>query len=215
MRIPLEKRLKRKLHQDIAELQDTALEAVYSIEENAVLHGGTAIWRCFDGNRFSEDLDFYFKPKSKFKELFEQKLESVGVKVSKFRLTQNTVYSKVESNKVSVAIEIALREFKKPAVSAYEKIDGTIIDIFTPSANELLLEKLSAFKSRRLIRDIYDVFHLSRFVFPDKYFEKNVFKLLEGLPEPADEQNLKNIVLAGVVPSFEQMVDALKRRFLH
>ena len=33
------------------------------------------------------------------------------------------------------------------------------------------------------------------------------------IPKPVDEQNLKNIVLFGAVPSFGQMVQALQRRF--
>ncbi len=214
MKIPLHNRLKRTLHKDIAELQDIVVETVYSLEENAVLHGGTAIWRCFGGNRFSEDLDFYIKPKADFKELLEKKLGLLGLKITKFRKTENAVYSKIEKEKVSVALEIALREFKKPAVSEYEKADGTSIDIFTPSADELLVEKLNAFKNRRLIRDIYDVFHLSRFSSNDEKFSKMVAGLLENLPKPADEQNLKNLVLAGAVPSFEQMAVVLKRRFL-
>src|SRR3989344_3529153 len=188
MKIPLHNRLKRKLHRDIAELQDIVVETVYSLEETAVLHGGTAIWRCFAGNRFSDDLDFYIKPKADFKGLLEKRLFPLGIKITKFRKTENAVFSKMENENASAALEIALREFKKPVVSAYEKADGTSIDIFTPSADELLVEKLHAFKSRRLIRDIYDVFHLSRFSSTDKEFSKTVSGLLENLPKPADEQ---------------------------
>src|SRR3989338_8635212 len=115
MKIPLNNRLKRQLHKDIAELQDIVVETVYSLEENAVLHGGTAIWRCFTGNRFSEDLDFYLKPKADFKGLLEKRLFPLGIKITKFRKTENAVYSKIEKEKTSVALEIALREYKKPA----------------------------------------------------------------------------------------------------
>ena len=60
MRIPLANKLKKRLHSETAFLQDEVIDIVYGLEPNAVLHGGTAIWRCYQGNRFSEDLDFYF-----------------------------------------------------------------------------------------------------------------------------------------------------------
>jgi len=213
MKIPLHNRLKRQLHRDIAALQDIVVENVYSLEENAVLHGGTAIWRCFDGNRFSEDLDFYIKPRKSFREKLGTQLERLGMKVSKYRQTSNAIYSRVEHQNTVVSLEIALRNYSGAVASTYEKVDGTLIDVFTPSANELLKEKLIAYANRKLIRDIYDVYHLSRSIEADKGYEKEISRILQNLPKPADEQNLKNIVLVGAVPSFEQMVQALQRRF--
>lgn len=61
MEIPLEKRLKKRLHVDVGRLQDEAMEVLYSVDNTLVLHGGTAIWRCFSGNRFSEDWTFTAK----------------------------------------------------------------------------------------------------------------------------------------------------------
>jgi len=53
-KIPLHLKLKRKSHKDIARLQDIVIDVLYKIFPNAILHGGTAIWRCYNGNRFSE-----------------------------------------------------------------------------------------------------------------------------------------------------------------
>ena len=121
MKIPLQNRLKRQLHRDIAALQDIVVENVYSLEENAVLHGETAIWRCFDGNRFSEDLDFYMNPGKSFREKLGTQLERLGLKVSKYRQTSNAVYSRIEGMDTVVSLEIALRNYSKPAVNPYEK----------------------------------------------------------------------------------------------
>ena len=213
MKIPLSLRLHRQLHKDMAALQDMVLESVYAVEEKAVLHGGTAIWRCFQGNRFSEDLDFYLKPGKDFQARLARQLQAAGVVLTRFRQTQNAVYAKASHARVVVSLEIALRGFPRPVASEYEKADGTAIDVFTPSAQELLLEKLAAFRSRRLVRDIYDVHHLSRLVSVDAAYGEKVAGLLEGLPAPVDEQVLKSLVLAGAVPSFQQMRDALERRF--
>lgn len=214
MNIPLSKRIRQRQHRLIAELQDIVLEAFYGIEGNAVLHGGTAIWRCLQGNRFSEDLDFYARPKKSLKEELEKELGFTGTRLVKFRQTQNAVYCKAQRGGVEVSLEIALREFKNPVASSFEKCDGTFIDVFTPSTEELLLEKLAAFKNRKLIRDIYDVYHLSRLITNENtQFRKKTRGLLENMPRPLDEQNLKNIVLSGAAPSFEQMKSTLQRRF--
>jgi len=62
-RIPLGLRIKRKRHREIAFLQDIIVEKLYEIFSKAVIHRETAIWRCYDGNRFSEDIDVYIEEK--------------------------------------------------------------------------------------------------------------------------------------------------------
>ena len=81
------------------------------------------------------------------------------------------------------------------------------------SAEDVLLEKLAAFRGRRLVRDIYDVYHLSRLAGNEKGFKEKVAGQLVSLPQPVDEKNLNALVLSGAVPSFAQMADALRRRF--
>jgi len=211
--IPLFKRMKKQAHRDIALLQDQVLGVVYSLDGSAVLHGGTAIWRCFRGNRFSEDLDFYSVPGSRFRELLSKEIGKSGLELLKFRETENSVYSKISGGNALVALELAKRRFRNAAVSEFETADGNFIDVFTPGPNALLLEKLSAYRGRMLVRDIYDVYHLSRFVEASRPFNKEVSGLLAGLPLPKDERNLKGLILSGAVPSFSQMADALKARF--
>ena len=211
MGIPLYNRLKKQSHREIAALQDLVVDAVYAAQENAVLHGGTAILRCFQGQRFSEDLDFYFKPKESFKESLGNKLKSLNAEITKFRKTSNAIYAKVKSDRTEISLEIALRSFGKPVASEYEKADGAFIDVFTPTAEELLIEKLSAYKNRKLVRDVFDVYFLSRVVDEKKIREK-ISGTLKELPRPIDEQNLKNIVISGAVPSFDQMTEKIKAR---
>ena len=52
-KIPLQVKLKRETHRRIASAQDLIVQEVYAVFERAVLHGGTAIWRCYNGKRFS------------------------------------------------------------------------------------------------------------------------------------------------------------------
>lgn len=213
MRIPLYNKLRRQFHREIGLLQDNVVEIVYSLNENAVLHGGTAVWRCFNGNRFSEDLDFYFVPEKNFGELLAKKLSFQNMELVKFKSTGNSFFSKVKRDNVIVSLEVSVRIFKKPIVKEFEKIDGNFLDVFTLPVEELFLEKLNAFKNRKLIRDIYDVYHLSKFVEKNSDFDKKVFGLLDLLPLPVDEKNLKALVLFGAIPSYSQMLEVLKKRF--
>jgi len=41
--------LKKKIHKDIAMAQDLMIIELYDNLSNAVIHGGTALWRCYGG----------------------------------------------------------------------------------------------------------------------------------------------------------------------
>ncbi|MDO8428323.1 MAG: nucleotidyl transferase AbiEii/AbiGii toxin family protein [Candidatus Diapherotrites archaeon] len=214
MKISLFNRLRKQLHRDIASLQDEVLEIVYSVEPKAVLHGGTSIWRCFAGNRFSEDLDFYFKPKENFKSELEIALKARGLKLNKYKQTSTTIFSKISNERVEVRLEAnMITTIKRPVVQAYEKLDGTYTNVFALSVEDLILEKLITYTNRKLIRDIYDVYFLSNQAQVSNETEKKIKDLLKQLPLPADEKDLKAIVYAGAVPSFEQIKQALLLKY--
>jgi predicted nucleotidyltransferase component of viral defense system len=212
MRIPLFNRLKKRLHVDIALLQDEVVDVVYSLNPEAVLHGGTAIWRCYAGNRFSEDLDFYISENEKFKKAFEQALNSRGLQLCKYKKTSNSIFSKVSNGSVEVRFEASFRKPKRIEARPFERADGTIMSVFTLSPEALLLEKAMAYSNRGLVRDIYDVFILSTIASLDKPNSQKVLSLVQRAGRPYDEKSLKVIVFSGAVPSFDQMLFALQRR---
>lgn len=213
MIIPLEKRLKKKMHIEIALLQDEVLEILYNIENNLVLHGGTAIWRCYNGNRFSEDLNFYCRNIEKLERELKKKIEAQNLTILKFKKTTNLIFCKISDGNREVRLEINYAAGKTGIVKSYEKTDCSFMDVLTLSPEELILEKISAYENRRFIRDIYDVYHLSNYLTDEKKVEKKVVRLLALLMPPIDKENLKTIVYAGKIPLFEQLVEALKRRF--
>ena len=51
MDFPIIYRLRRKSQKELAELQDEVVDVVYTLLDNAVIHGGTAIWRCYGGKK--------------------------------------------------------------------------------------------------------------------------------------------------------------------
>ena len=86
IKIPLQAKLKREIHRRIAYAQDLIVNEVYFVFDKAVLHGGTAIWRCYNGKRFSEDLDFYLpNDKKKIEALFEN-LKKAGFNIKKRKI---------------------------------------------------------------------------------------------------------------------------------
>ncbi len=214
MIIPLEKRLRKRMHVEIALLQDETAEILYGIENNLVLHGGTAVWRCYGGNRFSEDLDFYCRDAGRIEERLKTKLEERGLTVPKFKKTDNLIFCKVSNGGVEIRIEINHSARKAGAiVRPYEKTDGSFMDVLTLSPEDLVLEKIGAYSGRRFIRDIYDIYHLSNYLKNEIKIGPKVVEFLGSLKLPVDEENLKAIVYSGKIPSFEQIVEALKRRF--
>ncbi|HNV01661.1 MAG TPA: nucleotidyl transferase AbiEii/AbiGii toxin family protein [archaeon] len=208
MNIPLSKVLKKRAHLELALLQDEAIDIVYNIDDEVVFHGGTCIWRCFQGKRFSEDLDLYSTKITKEKLEIESKKR--GLKLIKYKETENSIYSKISNGESEVSIEFALRKIKG-TICDYEKVDGSKILINALTKNELILEKAKAFASRKLIRDIYDVFFLTT--------NQNIVEIKQELstiintfPEPVDEKNLKTLIYSGPAPTFKDMITSIKNR---
>ena len=216
MRVPLGLALRKRQHLEIAQLQDEIAETFCALAPKAVLHGGTAIWRCFQGVRFSEDLDFYAVLPENFKELLAQKLSKNGLILEKFKQTENSVFSKIASpSGTEVKLEIALRKAKSSIPLSFEKTDGSSMIVFSLSAEDLLVEKINAFQNRRLIRDLFDVFFLSSKISDFEKVRKNLASFLEKPKTPIDEKNLKTIVYSGIAPSGKQMLEELKKRLWH
>jgi len=51
--IPLNLKLNKRSEREIAYAQDVIVAELYKFFPEAIIHGGTAIWRCYQGNRFS------------------------------------------------------------------------------------------------------------------------------------------------------------------
>jgi predicted nucleotidyltransferase component of viral defense system len=210
MDIPIEKKLRKRAQIELAKLQDEVLEIFYKVcSEKPILHGGTAIWRCFDGLRFSEDLDFYGVVNNGLEDSLRAELESRGLILSKFKKAPHVVYAKISNDYTTVKLEITQKTDQIPTLSKYKKTNGAELDIYALSCKDLLVEKMNAYQDRKFIRDIYDVYFLSGLI--DGELPK-LKEFLSDLPDPIDEENLKILIYLGVAPSFKDMVLKLKRR---
>ena len=88
----------------------------------------------------------------------------------------------------------------------FERVDGTFSDILSISANDLLAEKIAAYKDRRFIRDIYDIYILSSYIEKNNGITKKVSDFLNKLPSPVNESDLAAIIYDGPIPTFQSML---------
>lgn len=210
-RIPLQVRLKRESHRKIAYTQDIIVTEVYKLFDRAILHGGTAIWRCYSGKRFSEDLDFYLpNDKQKINAVFDN-LKKIGFEIKKKKISDTSIYSELELNRVSVRLEATFQK-KDATICDYEMSDGNIISIHSLAPEMFLVEKINTYLKRFKIRDLWDVFFLLRILKnPEKINEIGI--LIKRYEKPIDEADLKVIVLEGIVPSAEDMIKYIKQKW--
>lgn len=213
MRIPLSKRLRKQEHREIASLQDEVVEIMFSAFADCkpVLHGGTAVWRCYDGNRFSEDLDFYALEREDFKERLLKEAKALGLSVAKFKQTENVVFAKISDGGVEVRLEINFARVRteEAVVGRFEKTDGSFLDVLILPPEALISEKMLAYENRRFVRDFYDVYHLSGLI---EGQVRGLKEFLSRAKPPVDEKNLETLVYSGVAPSFKRMTEVLTAR---
>ncbi len=211
MEIPLQARLKRESHRKIAYAQDLVVKEVYSVINNAILHGGTAIWRCYNGKRFSEDLDFYFPKNLKKIELIFENLKKLGFEITKKKISENSVYSELVLDRTSVRLEATFQRIQGVLVD-YEMSDGNFISIYSLTLEQFLSEKTNTYLKRLKIRDLWDIFFLLRQI-KDMGAIKDIEILIKNYKKPLDEEDLKVILLEGIVPSSEDMIQYIRRKW--
>jgi len=211
MEIPLILKLKKKIHRDIAEVQDIIVRELYNLFDKAVLHGGTAVWRCYDGNRFSEGIDVYLtKNNRKINDLFEI-LKKKGFIINKKKIGEKSLFSVLTFNGVVVRFEALFKMPKKIILKEYKTSDGNLISVYTLSPEGLIEEKISAYLARIKIRDLYDIFFLLRYTKDKRKISKDIERLIRNFKKPADEEDLRILIISGIIPGVYEMLDYIKR----
>ncbi|MFN4133132.1 MAG: nucleotidyl transferase AbiEii/AbiGii toxin family protein [Candidatus Hadarchaeales archaeon] len=204
-RVPIYIKMKREAHRKIARLQDIILETLYRVFPRSVLHGGTAIWRCYSGNRFSEDLDVYLeKDAVKIERLFKE-LRKAGFSVVKKGTTKNSLFSTICFEGTEVRIE-ALFKSIGGVLREYETYEGILLNVFTLEPEKIIREKVEAYLKRRKIRDLYDVFFMLRHVKEKSKIKRDIQRLLQRFKDPVDEGELRALILFGPIPTKEDIL---------
>jgi len=186
------------------------LETLYQVFPRSVLHGGTAIWRCYSGNRFSEDVDVYMGKNIEKIERFFEELRKVGFKILKKRTTKNSLYSVLSFESTEVRFEALFKDVRG-SVKEYETYEGILFNVFTLDPEEMIREKINAYLKRRKIRDLYDIFFMLRYVEEKNKLKPDLQRLLREFKDPVDEGELKALILFGAIPTKNDLVEYIKR----
>lgn len=189
--------------------QDLIIASLYDSFNNAVLHGGTSIWRCYKGNRFSEDIDVYIPKEIDQINSFFNALLNKGFVIEKKKIAEKSIFSVLYFERTIVRFEAIFKKVDG-SLKDYEAIDGNFISVYTLEPEELISEKVDAYLSRFKIRDLYDIFFLLKYVKDKSKVKAKIKKLTANFKNPVDESELKVLILEGLIPTSEKMVNYIK-----
>ena len=211
-----------------AKLEDILVQVLYNKYTGLVFHGGTAIWRCYSGNRFSRDLDFYLNSETAEKKMeyyreFSKFLQDSGlvIKEKGYSNSTDTMHFLVELDKTKMKVDINFR-YKKGKMVDYAKIDDGKIAVLSLSPLELLNEKIVAYNDKLdnetgfkhpEAHDLYDMSYLVSLIEKPDRVTVEKLKILIGKVEknpPSDMRSLAHLIIRGLPPSFELMVKKLR-----
>ena len=212
MKLPIAKQLKKQSQVQIAFLQDEIVDILYSLADDLIFRGGTAIWRCYHGKRFSEDLDFYSLSFTNIMKEFHESVISHGLSVPRIEDTGNVIFSTIRNNDATIRVEINHVSDVTGNLMKYELTDGSNVEVLSLTADQFINEKILAYTDRRYIRDIYDIYHISTNFQLQDLTRQNLMEFLSNLPQPVDEPVLRTLVYTGLAPTFENMIMEMKRR---
>ncbi len=209
MELPIESVLSG-MKLDVARLQDRMIEIIYDyVQTDAVLYGGTAVWRCFNGGRFSEGIDTYVGPG--FEKRFRHAMEDNGLRIE-WQDEEFPLNMRIADGKTQVLLEAKNGLLSESMITQYLRVDGTSMTISALSPAELMIRKLEAYGGRRYIRDMYDIVQLTNYLDnKDQYILPKLRAFLKSLGEPSDADILEALVYKGRAMSFDEMAAYLRR----
>lgn len=212
MKLPIIRQLKNRNQIEVPKLQDELIIILYDIDNSMVIHGGTSLWRCYSGNRFSEHIDLYSLSFPNYLDEFKNEIKSHELKLLKLKDTDNILFANISDGNVSVKIEINHKYYpENPVEMEYELIDGNSVNVLTLSPEDLIKEKILAYNDRRFIRDLYDIYVLIKYIKYPEYIRENLVSFINNIQKPVDEDVLKSIVYIGLAPSYSRMLDYIKQ----
>jgi len=209
---PIEIKLKSHIQVAIARVQDLTMESLLALDSKIILHGGTAIWRCYNGKRFSYDIDIYVS-KSQREKIYKEltwELSKRNLSMNYNAMTENII--SVFNNEAKVKLEMMINARIKSITKEYERADGSFMFVNTLSADAFINEKIKAYESRRYERDLYDIYHLVSTQEISKKTRNALISFINKMQPPIDKGSLSSVVYEGAVPNYNNLVDGIKRR---
>jgi predicted nucleotidyltransferase component of viral defense system len=211
MSVPIINVLGRKDFVSLAELQDATTESLFELDPNLILHGGTAIWRCYDGNRFSYDLDLYMPSREEIKLIARNLTFAIrrrGVQLDKLNIIDRSLMGYVSDGltRLKLDMEYPLKHIS-PIRKTYRRADGTLFNVRTLSPEDFIIEKIAAYSGRKYLRDLYDIYHLMNYITKPAKVRARLNIFLKSVDRPENDNDLETLIYSGVAPSFNEMID--------
>ncbi len=205
-------------------LEDFLVDILYGkYGTKLIMHGGTCIWRCYKGNRFSRDIDLYYDlGAEKFRDFSRALLDylkekGLAIKESGYFDTINT-FSVITQGDTKVKLDINFSSAPGSAEADYETTGGNKKLIIALPPEMLMNEKIDAYtdklkKHKDEIQDLYDIWILRQSVTgASAKTLRRVGVLLDTIKDnkPGNSRSLEALMLGGITPSFEKMIKDLK-----
>ncbi len=201
-------------------LEDFLVDILYSeYSRKLTMHGGTAVWRCYGGERFSRDIDIYFKTDSieDFCKSLLDFLKQKGLAIKeRGYFNQINTFSVTVQTDTKVKLDINFDYAQGDEVD-YLTVSGgkRLIIALTPEA--LLNEKINAYadkikNKKEEVQDLYDMWVLRNSIpNPLKKTRERLNALLSEIKnkKPVNVYMLELLMLDGLTPSFEKMIGDL------
>ena len=156
----------------------------------------------------------YVKSPSEIQKLIES-LSGRDLYIKNLKLrrgARSIYYYNVSNSKTTITLEFSQKKVVDRVIATYIKTDGSSMDIFSLSPEDLVKEKIAAYTSRRAIKDLYDIFVLVHTLDVNKT-RSEVSKLIASIKPPLDEKTLPQLVYNGPVPDYRSILEYIKRRY--
>lgn len=190
-------------------LQDEVIRAMFSATTHAVLHGGTTVWRCYGGKRFSKDIDIYVSKSGTVNRILNR-LAINGLNPERDKQRRTKGFYTLRGHGADVSLQITSKR-ENGIITAYTNADGTLASVYALSPEKLVSEKIEAYEDRLDERDLYDMMTLTHAVANKNEIIGRLKEFLAGIKEPYNKGVLKDIVYEGIAPSFEEIVEYMRR----
>ena len=132
-------------------IEDEVVDLILKHYGNFVMHGGTAVWRCYGGNRFSRDVDFYSNLDPLGESLFQKQLHKLlinhgyPIREEKYNNKTKTLHVIFNGEGTTGKLDITFAKAKGDVVE-YLRVDGAKRIIHALSPEALLNEKIDALR---------------------------------------------------------------------
>jgi predicted nucleotidyltransferase component of viral defense system len=205
-------------------LEDEIVDLILKYYPKFVMHGGTVVWRCYGGNRFSRDVDFYSNldppEESSFQKEFHKTLIENGypIREEKYNNKTRTLHVIFRGADTTGKLDITFMKVNGTATE-YLRVDGSKRMIYALSPEAMLGEKIDAYSNKyesknHEIQDLYDMIILKdKLDNPSDTMRRKLSRFMARIKDnpPKDEKALRQLLLGGIAPSFNELIGILER----